>query len=332
MSFKTISWQEIGTQIRPIARDKRWYLMGPATNNDSAKQPYTFIKDRLLPASGWSNLDNAVDFETVLESHSYVNNFDERAYFQAYKTGLVRKGLIQVTLDFDDHKSQKKPLLVENRSQLTSFAKELIEAINSSYQNAKKPPLVILSKGGKGFHIPLWISSKSNIPPKIEIPHPRIASTTIVVEFLKSGLAILNNVIIHSGEMPTLDLKTLLKQLGVGSLRQRSRKRRSKRKIKDLDWFTEQELRSALSAIPSDDYDIWIKIGLALKPHGEKGFLLFRNWSSTSAKYQGEDEIREKWETFKPEEITIGSIFYLAKEKGWKSELPQNLKDYLRRY
>lgn len=331
MSIKSITWQEMAAQIGPLAKEERWYLMGPAKNNSNAKQPYTFLNEKLTPATGWSNLDNAVDFKTVLEWHSCVTILDERAYFPAYKTGLLQGDLIQVTLDFDDHKSQLEPLLVENGTRTTSFASRLIEIVSDCCKNSETPPLIILSKGKRGFHLPAWVSLKSNVPGKVEVQNPNSRDCSIIIEFLKSGLAILTNAIVQPGEMPVLDSQKLLHQLGTSVLKQCSTKRRNAARYSDLDWLTERDLRAALSVMSSDDYDLWIKVGLALKSYGEKGFLIFQTWSSTSEKYQGEEEIRHKWETFEPKEISIGSIFHLAKENGWRRVLPKNLITYMRR-
>jgi len=78
-----------------------------------------------------------------------------------------------------------------------------------------------------------------------------------------------------------------------------------------------RELRSALSFIDSDDRDMWVKIGHALKSIGSpqaKG--IFVEYSKTSEKYDEKDTER-KWKTFKPNEITIASIFGIAKGFGW---------------
>jgi hypothetical protein len=49
---------------------------------------------------------------------------------------------------------------------------------------------------------------------------------------------------------------------------------------------TMQHLRSALLSMKADDYDLWIKCGMALKPLGDVGRGLWLEWSLTSRKSQ----------------------------------------------
>lgn len=77
------------------------------------------------------------------------------------------------------------------------------------------------------------------------------------------------------------------------------------------------DIKSALGAIPSDDRDIWINVGMALQPY-EGGYDLWNAWSSKSDEYE-EAAIDHTWYSFDPKEITYRSIFKLAssKEYGW---------------
>jgi len=79
------------------------------------------------------------------------------------------------------------------------------------------------------------------------------------------------------------------------------------------------EIRSALSYIPSDDRDLWIKIGLALRSTGSNtGKGLWVEWSQKSSKFNPM-EIDKKWGTFNPNSVDIGTLFYEAKKYGWVS-------------
>lgn len=80
-----------------------------------------------------------------------------------------------------------------------------------------------------------------------------------------------------------------------------------------------REIRSALSYISSDDRDMWVNVGMALKNTGApqaKG--LWTEWSMKSDKFDPIDQ-EKKWKTFKPNDITIASIFHIAKQNGWFS-------------
>ena len=86
----------------------------------------------------------------------------------------------------------------------------------------------------------------------------------------------------------------------------------------DLD-----ELREALSHIASDDYDTWLRVGMAI--HHEtggsgEGRALWDAWSQQSSKYRAKDQART-WASIGSEAtgtVTAGSIFYEAKANGWR--------------
>lgn len=83
-----------------------------------------------------------------------------------------------------------------------------------------------------------------------------------------------------------------------------------------VDPRTVSELRSALAHLRSDDRDLWIKIGMALKEMGETGRGLWLDWSQTSEKYDPRDASRT-WETFKPHSTCYKVVFAEAQRKGW---------------
>ncbi|MFM1843449.1 MAG: hypothetical protein RLZZ490_2192 [Cyanobacteriota bacterium] len=94
----------------------------------------------------------------------------------------------------------------------------------------------------------------------------------------------------------------------------------------EIEWA--QCYLAALSSYRADDYDQWLKVGMAL--HSVSDSLLgdWEAWSQQSSKYQ-EGDCERKWHSFKPEgTISIGSLYYWAKEDGWRSpnkESPPNL-------
>lgn len=83
-----------------------------------------------------------------------------------------------------------------------------------------------------------------------------------------------------------------------------------------------KELRDALSRIPSDDRDLWVRFCLALKPCGQQGWDLWDEWSRKSAKYDPVDAARV-WHTAKPRgEVNYESIFAVAEaEYGWSNPM-----------
>jgi hypothetical protein len=80
------------------------------------------------------------------------------------------------------------------------------------------------------------------------------------------------------------------------------------------------ELIQALSVIPSDERDTWLKVGMALHSIGDPNwtFDIWDRWSAQSHKYDHVDQIRV-WRSFKGrglDGITYKSIFGLAKQLG----------------
>ncbi|MFZ3001420.1 MAG: PriCT-2 domain-containing protein, partial [Undibacterium umbellatum] len=83
-------------------------------------------------------------------------------------------------------------------------------------------------------------------------------------------------------------------------------------------------LESALAVIPSDSYDVWFRVGLALyHTMGESGFRMWDYWSSKAENYSGGAECRTKWDSFgrthRDKPITAATIYKLAVDRGWKA-------------
>jgi putative DNA primase/helicase len=102
-------------------------------------------------------------------------------------------------------------------------------------------------------------------------------------------------------------------------------------------------LRSALRFIPADDYKTWLRVGAAIH-HAfggrEDGRELWDEWSLGSDYFEGcpakyvADEQERTWGSFdatRPGGVTVGSIYYDAKEQGWvdprKGSDPDTLGD-----
>ncbi|MEW8111192.1 MAG: phage/plasmid primase, P4 family [Candidatus Thiodiazotropha endolucinida] len=75
------------------------------------------------------------------------------------------------------------------------------------------------------------------------------------------------------------------------------------------------DVQKALSMLDPDlGYDEWISIGMALQAEfGDKGLLLWDEWSQKGNKYQGLANLERHWSTFKPEGgITIATLWRLS--------------------
>jgi hypothetical protein len=90
----------------------------------------------------------------------------------------------------------------------------------------------------------------------------------------------------------------------------------------------ERQIQTALKFIPADQYDIWIKVDMALKSldwdRGDGtsiGFELWDEWSATCREKYSLAMLEMKWPTFnvsfEGQHVTIGTIFYLARQRGW---------------
>ncbi len=86
---------------------------------------------------------------------------------------------------------------------------------------------------------------------------------------------------------------------------------------------TVREALGYLGAEYRGDYDRWIKVGLMLGELGEPGLALWHEWAQSCPNYRA-GALDEAWEGFAagaegPGEgrITLGSLFYLARQAGW---------------
>ncbi len=78
-------------------------------------------------------------------------------------------------------------------------------------------------------------------------------------------------------------------------------------------------LESALASVNADERELWVRMALALKSLGDKGFQLWDEWSRTSDKYNHQDSLRV-WSSLRPTAIGYKSVFSEAQENwGWKN-------------
>lgn len=76
--------------------------------------------------------------------------------------------------------------------------------------------------------------------------------------------------------------------------------------------------RAALAVIPSDDRDVWWRMGMALKSEfGEDGLPLFEEWSERSSSFDAK-AVKSTWKSIKPGgRVTIGTLIGEAKNHGF---------------
>jgi hypothetical protein len=102
--------------------------------------------------------------------------------------------------------------------------------------------------------------------------------------------------------------------------------RKPKGPIKPAD--NEKDATLAAAALdyldPSMPYPEWLEIGMSLTPLGRDGLDLWDHWSAGSDKYRDGDCDR-KWRSFSRTGRTLGSLFHLAKARGF--EFPKAERD-----
>lgn len=79
-------------------------------------------------------------------------------------------------------------------------------------------------------------------------------------------------------------------------------------------------IQSALSYIPADDRETWLRAAMAIRSEmGDDGFDLWDQWSSTANNYNAA-AARSVWKSCRGSGITIGSLFHEAKRHGWRDD------------
>ena len=84
----------------------------------------------------------------------------------------------------------------------------------------------------------------------------------------------------------------------------------------------------SLQYISPDEYNIWLRVGMAIKDAGLT-LQVWKEWSSSSPKYD-DAECDYKWSTFTESGVSWGTIVHLAKESGYEPK-PQSGNDAKRK-
>lgn len=84
------------------------------------------------------------------------------------------------------------------------------------------------------------------------------------------------------------------------------------------DRFDPVRTLDALRYLDADDFETWRDVGLALKASGHPAARgVWDAWAAQSAKYDAAEQERQ-WRAMKPRAITTASIFFHAKNAGWR--------------
>lgn len=95
-----------------------------------------------------------------------------------------------------------------------------------------------------------------------------------------------------------------------------TRQRTAKEAITEHD---RERIPAALGVIPAVDYDVWLRIGMALHAVGDDQYERWRAWSATCPEKFDEQACRQKWASFsdRSQGVTIATIFQYAKAHGY---------------
>jgi len=88
---------------------------------------------------------------------------------------------------------------------------------------------------------------------------------------------------------------------------------------KQSDNETANRLQSALPALSAEEYETWIRYGMALKNwNGNGAFDIWHSWSSTASNYKDHADCFYRWQSFEPSSgINESAIFKAATDAGW---------------
>uniref|UniRef100_UPI0025FB5CE4 PriCT-2 domain-containing protein n=1 Tax=uncultured Thiohalocapsa sp. TaxID=768990 RepID=UPI0025FB5CE4 len=78
-------------------------------------------------------------------------------------------------------------------------------------------------------------------------------------------------------------------------------------------------ISEALSHVPPDDREVWLRMGMAVKAElGEDGHSIWDTWSQRSESYRAADA-RAVWKSIRPVGgVTVGTLLHEAKAHGWR--------------
>lgn len=81
--------------------------------------------------------------------------------------------------------------------------------------------------------------------------------------------------------------------------------------------LTDEQLAETLDHVDPDSYDVWVRVGMALRSR-PNGLDAWERWSRRSPKFK-EGECCRKWATFREDGgLTVASVVWLARAAGWR--------------
>lgn len=90
--------------------------------------------------------------------------------------------------------------------------------------------------------------------------------------------------------------------------------------VKPDEGFEIARIQAALDCIDATPYDIWYRVGMALKAESESYFDLWLEWSKTATNFKSEEDCRKHWQSFNGQGVTLSTVFYMAGEAGYDAK------------
>jgi hypothetical protein len=137
---------------------------------------------------------------------------------------------------------------------------------------------------------------------------------------------------VSAPDAPIAVMPAWMEQMLSGTNSRATTAKPTKRTTRQKPQMTEDEIREMLAIIPSDDRDVWMKVGVALKhewlavrelPESE-AYAIWDAWAQHAPNYEPNENERQ-WRSYKVDrepgerrgQITLASLVSLAKKYGW---------------
>jgi hypothetical protein len=158
------------------------------------------------------------------------------------------------------------------------------------------------SLSGHGCHY--WVTmQKSEIPKVINLPNQ------CQIEFFSGFVGQKKNILLTDW-----DSTGYLQRLNVNAI------------LPNRD--NNSDIKAVLSCIPPEDYQEWISIGMIIKKeYKDNGYEIWDEWSRKSPKYDP-FIMRSKWESFKGDGLSIGTLNKIAYQYGFEGKLGTINEDF----
>lgn len=173
------------------------------------------------------------------------------------------------------------------------------------------------SYSGKGAHF--WVLSKlDNIPRSLKL------TNNCEIEVFSGFPNAKSNVLITD-----YDIEGELKQINIKAIWPKVPEPKEKfaQKLGNMTVNIADNLvraKEVLRVIPSEDYEVWIRVGMILKGEfGDNAYDLWNHWSSQSESYDPEIMFN-KWASFNGSGLTMGSLVAMGQDHGY--EVPHTPK------